>query len=39
VIACSKDINDKSKDLAETVGGLSKAFDALSELQKVIKED
>jgi hypothetical protein len=39
VISCSKDINDKSKDLAATVSGLAKAFDALSELQKVIKEE
>jgi hypothetical protein len=39
VIACGKDIHLKSNDLAETVDGLVKAFEALSELQKVIKED
>ena len=39
VIACGKDIHVKSNDLAETVDGLVKAFEALSELQKVIKED
>ena len=32
VIACGKDIHVKSNDLAETVDGLVKAFEALSEL-------
>lgn len=38
-ISCGKEIFIKSKDLASSVEGLGKALDALSELQKVIKED